>query len=446
MAKAEAKREAKPEKPKEIEEVSVPTLKYKIWVLKVPIHCGGCKKKVAKILKKIDGVYKTEFDGSFGKENKVTVTGNVEPEILIRKLAKGGKHAELWLDQKANNSNSSNDKKKKKGKNKERQQGENAKGSQDGNHGGPGCGGSGDNERKPVKAEVVQVQDNGGKKKNEGGGGGAGGSKSGEGANAVKVIEGGGAQAKKGGGGGGKGKEVKVEGVKQGKAVNMSGQPDAADKCFGGDDDDDDSDCEVEKSGGGGGGRDGAGGSGTKKKKKGQKGNANAGDSDEDEQCGDAAPARTGLPPNHGNVPRGPPVPYMFNGFNEPRMPPYGTQGPNFAPAPAPAPANHMAPHQLLYEYQYPRQNSNGRPIQAMNFNTAYPASSYGASQYAAPPPHAHSYSYVSQSVAAETEPRSYHSDSYPQYNPSRPVYNPPQQSDSFELFSDENPNGCTIM
>ncbi|KAM1051832.1 hypothetical protein TB1_032668 [Malus domestica] len=439
-AKSEAKSEAKPEKPKEIEEVSVPTLKYKIWVLKVPIHCGGCKKKVAKILKKIDGVYKTEFDGSFGKENKVTVTGNVEPEILIRKLAKGGKHAELWLDQKANNSNNSNDKKKKKGKNKERQQGENAKGSQDGNHGGPGCGGSGDKEREAVKAEVVQVQDNGGKKKNEGAGG-AGGSKSGEGANAVKVIEGGGAPAKKGAGGGGKGKEVKVEVVRQGKAVNVSGQPDAAEKCFGGDDDDDDSDCAVEKSGGGGGGRDGAGGSGTKKKNKGQKGNANAGDSDENEQCGDAAPARTGLPPHHGNVPRGPPVPYMFNGFNAPRMPPYGTQGPNFGPAPAPAPANHMAPHQLLYEYQYPRH-----PIQAMNFNTAYPASSYGASQYAAPPPHAHSYSYVSQSVAAETEPRSYHSDSYPQYHPSQPVYNPPQQSDSFVLFSDENPNGCTIM
>ncbi|KAM1640175.1 hypothetical protein TB2_010122 [Malus domestica] len=82
--------------------------------------------------------------------------------------------------------------------------------------------------------------------------------------------------------------------------------------------------------------------------------------------------------------------------------------------APAPAPAYHMAPHQQMYEsYQYPRQNYNRLPIQATNFNTAYPASSY---------------------------------DSYPQYYTSPPPYNSPQQSDSFGLFSDQNPNGCSIM
>ncbi|KAM2468712.1 hypothetical protein PS1_010373 [Malus domestica] len=434
--------EAKPEQPKGSEEVSQPPLNYKIWVLKVLIHCEGCKKKVAKILKKIDGVYKTEFDGNIGKENKVTVTGNVEPEILIKKLAKGGKYAEMWPCQKANNSKNSNDKKKNKEKNKEKQQGEDTQGSEDGNHGGTGGGGSCDNERETVEAEVVQVQDNRGKKNK--GGSGAGGSKTPEGVNAVKVNEGDGAPAKSGGGG--KGKEVKVEVVKQGKPVNMSGQPAAAEKCFGGDDDEDDSNCEVDKSGGGGRGGGGPSSSGTKKNKKGPKGKANADDSDEVEQCGDAAPPRTGSPPNQGNVPRGPPMP------QGPYMLPSGTQGPNFAPAlapapaSAPAPANHMAPHQQMYEYQYPRQNYNGLPLQAMNFNTAYPARSYGASQYAAPLPHAHSYTYASQSVAAESELRSYHSDSYPQYYPSPPEYNSPQQSDSFVMFSDENPNGCSIM
>ncbi|KAM1111125.1 hypothetical protein ACFX13_010501 [Malus domestica] len=48
---------------------------------------------------------------------------------------------------------------------------------------------------------------------------------------------------------------------------------------------------------------------------------------------------------------------------------------------------------------------------------------------------HAHSYTYAS-----------YHSDSYPQYYTSPPPYNSPQQSDSFGLFSDQNPNGCSIM
>ncbi|KAM1111127.1 hypothetical protein ACFX13_010503 [Malus domestica] len=212
MPTAEAKSQAKPEKTIEIEEVSQPPFKYNIWVLKVRIHCEGCIKEVEKILKKIDGVYRTDSDGKIGKDSKVTVTGNVEPKILIKALAKGGKHAEMWP------------------------------GSEDGNHGRPGGSGSCGIERETVEAEVVQVQDNGGKKKNESGSG-AGRSKGRNGLNAVKVNEGGGAPAKSGGGG--KGKEVKVEAVRQGESVNMSEQPAAAQKCFGGDYDEDDSDCEV---------------------------------------------------------------------------------------------------------------------------------------------------------------------------------------------------------
>ncbi|GAB4851140.1 hypothetical protein Ancab_030434 [Ancistrocladus abbreviatus] len=75
-------------------------LKIQTCVLKVNIHCDGCKQKVKKILQKIDGVYKTNIDAEQGK---VTVSGNVDPATLIKKLNKAGKHAELWGAQKPSN-------------------------------------------------------------------------------------------------------------------------------------------------------------------------------------------------------------------------------------------------------------------------------------------------------------------------------------------------------
>ncbi|KAL6989659.1 hypothetical protein U1Q18_015410 [Sarracenia purpurea var. burkii] len=63
-------------------------------VLRVSIHCNGCKQKVKKLLQKIDGVYSATVDVEQGK---VTVTGHVDPAILIQKLVKSGKHAELWV-------------------------------------------------------------------------------------------------------------------------------------------------------------------------------------------------------------------------------------------------------------------------------------------------------------------------------------------------------------
>uniref|UniRef100_A0A7N0UJ09 HMA domain-containing protein n=1 Tax=Kalanchoe fedtschenkoi TaxID=63787 RepID=A0A7N0UJ09_KALFE len=69
-----------------------PTLTYQTWVLKVSIHCEGCKKKVKKVLHSIDGVYTTTIDS---QQHRVTVTGNVEAETLIKKLQKTGKHAAL---------------------------------------------------------------------------------------------------------------------------------------------------------------------------------------------------------------------------------------------------------------------------------------------------------------------------------------------------------------
>lgn len=78
----------------------------------------GCKKKVKKVLKGIDGtiyfffsvfyscmssLYKllSHLSGVYtavvdSQQHKVIVTGNVEAETLIKKLYKSGKHAELW--------------------------------------------------------------------------------------------------------------------------------------------------------------------------------------------------------------------------------------------------------------------------------------------------------------------------------------------------------------
>lgn len=75
-------------------------LKMQSCVLRVSIHCDGCKQKVKKLLRKIDGVYSTSIDAEQGK---VTVTGNVDPATLVKKLVKSGKHAELWGGQKGPN-------------------------------------------------------------------------------------------------------------------------------------------------------------------------------------------------------------------------------------------------------------------------------------------------------------------------------------------------------
>ncbi|XP_020584825.1 heavy metal-associated isoprenylated plant protein 35-like [Phalaenopsis equestris] len=72
-------------------------LKYQTLALKVSIHCEGCKKKVKKVLQGIEGVYKTTIDS---QQQKVTVTGNVDADTLIKKLVKSGKHAELWPEKK----------------------------------------------------------------------------------------------------------------------------------------------------------------------------------------------------------------------------------------------------------------------------------------------------------------------------------------------------------
>ncbi|OEL21257.1 hypothetical protein BAE44_0017727 [Dichanthelium oligosanthes] len=69
-----------------------------VLVLRVSIHCEGCKKKVKKVLQNINGVYRCEIDA---RSNKVTVTAStkLDPYILVAKLRKSGKQADLWPEQ-----------------------------------------------------------------------------------------------------------------------------------------------------------------------------------------------------------------------------------------------------------------------------------------------------------------------------------------------------------
>lgn len=64
------------------------------------------------MLQSIEGVYTTNIDS---QQQKVTVTGNVDAQILIKKLVKTGKHAELWPEKPAGG------KKKKAGKGNEKE-------------------------------------------------------------------------------------------------------------------------------------------------------------------------------------------------------------------------------------------------------------------------------------------------------------------------------------
>ncbi|XP_025676728.1 heavy metal-associated isoprenylated plant protein 37 [Arachis hypogaea] len=74
-------------------------LKIQTCVLKVNIHCDGCKQKVKKLLQRIEGVYQVQIDAD---QQKVTVSGSVDAATLIKKLVRAGKYAEPWSQQKTN--------------------------------------------------------------------------------------------------------------------------------------------------------------------------------------------------------------------------------------------------------------------------------------------------------------------------------------------------------
>ncbi|XP_027337531.1 uncharacterized protein LOC113851263 [Abrus precatorius] len=68
-------------------------LKIETFVLKVHMNCQGCMNKVRKVLQKIEGVYKVDINA---EEQKVIVMGNINPSTMVQKLAKFGKHTEIW--------------------------------------------------------------------------------------------------------------------------------------------------------------------------------------------------------------------------------------------------------------------------------------------------------------------------------------------------------------
>lgn len=62
--------------------------------MKVRIDCEGCERKIKKAVEGMKGVSSVEV---IPKQNKVTVTGYVEPSKVIRRVAyKTGKKVELW--------------------------------------------------------------------------------------------------------------------------------------------------------------------------------------------------------------------------------------------------------------------------------------------------------------------------------------------------------------
>ncbi|XP_054803523.1 heavy metal-associated isoprenylated plant protein 36-like isoform X2 [Prosopis cineraria] len=136
--------EAKVAEVKEAEE-QIKSLICKTHVLKVSIHCEGCKRKVKKILRSIDGVYNINIDL---RKQRVEVTGNVDSKTLIKKLTKSGKHAELWPEK-------SNSKKKKAGKSGNKEKQVDPESREDSNQ---ACD---DDEREGVKAVVQDTAKNG---------------------------------------------------------------------------------------------------------------------------------------------------------------------------------------------------------------------------------------------------------------------------------------------
>ncbi|XP_047058998.1 heavy metal-associated isoprenylated plant protein 35-like [Lolium rigidum] len=73
-------------------------VEYQVLVLRVSIHCEGCKKKVKKVLQHVDGVFRCDIDG---RRNRVTVTASrkIDAGVLIARLHKSGKHAEPWPEE-----------------------------------------------------------------------------------------------------------------------------------------------------------------------------------------------------------------------------------------------------------------------------------------------------------------------------------------------------------
>jgi len=273
----------------------------------------------------------------------VTVTGNVDSNILIRKLEKSGKHAELWSKSKKNNDPSAQEPEQ--------------RGEEQGNQ-NPTVEAA-QNNGEPQTAPDNSNSDNG----NNNGHGNSNGQPA---------------------------KEVRFEGN-----IPAAG--------------DDKSPPENNQNCGGGGGA-------AKKKKKKKKNNSNANNNNNN---------------NSGENGGGKQQP---NGGPQSTESPPPPQGPPPGQCPNPSLVN-MSPSRHPHHdrvYEYPPAYYAPPPVYAVSYNTAYPTS-YMASYSSGPPPY--SYAYVHHGPDMEPPPPSDWS-----YLPSL------QPSNTFEMFSDENPNACSVM
>ncbi|KAI8557489.1 hypothetical protein RHMOL_Rhmol04G0014500 [Rhododendron molle] len=68
-------------------------------VLKVNVDCEACKMKLYEVLRSISGVYSVTIDA---EEGLAKISGEVDPNILLRAVGTSGKHAELkWVQLKS---------------------------------------------------------------------------------------------------------------------------------------------------------------------------------------------------------------------------------------------------------------------------------------------------------------------------------------------------------
>ncbi|GAQ86274.1 Copper chaperone [Klebsormidium nitens] len=63
--------------------------------LKVGMTCGGCVGAVERVLKKTEGVQSYNVDL---QQQKVTVVGDLDPQMVLEKVAKTGKPTSFWTN------------------------------------------------------------------------------------------------------------------------------------------------------------------------------------------------------------------------------------------------------------------------------------------------------------------------------------------------------------
>lgn len=84
--------------------------------------------------------------------------------------------------------------------------------------------------------------------------------------------------------------------------------------------------------------------------------------------------------------------------------------------------------------------------VHSVSYHTAHPSSSYGAAYYAPPQPYSYTHVVRPGNEMERPPPYMYEPESYTSSHLYTSSYTSSQPSDSFELFSDENPNACSAM